>query len=72
MKEKLVDELLRYFIKEDEKFENLEIPSDYSEKRNLLRGIINLRAPYPISADILVLEDQLLPRVKRKRSNRCK
>lgn len=60
MKEKLVDELLRYFIKEDEKFENLEIPSDYSEKRNLLRGIINLRAPYPISEDILVLEDQLL------------
>ena len=59
MKEKLVDELLRYFIKEDEKFENLEIPSDYSEKRNLLRGIINLRAPYPISEDILVLEDQL-------------
>lgn len=60
MKEKLVDELLRYLIKEDEKFEKLEIPSDYSEKRSLLRGIINIRAPYPISEDILVLEDQLL------------
>ena len=60
MKEKIVDQLLRYFIKEDERFENLEIPSNDSEKGNLLRGIINLRAPYPIPEEILVLEDQLL------------
>lgn len=60
MKEKLVDELLGYLINEDERLENFEIPSNYIEKRNLLRGIINLRAPYPISEDILVLEDQLL------------
>ena len=60
MKEKIVDQLLRYFIKEDERFENLEIPSNNPEKRNLLLGIINLRAPYPIPEEILVLEDQLL------------
>lgn len=37
MKEKIVDQLLRYFIKEDERLENLEIPSGYIEKRSLLR-----------------------------------
>lgn len=60
MKEKLVDELLKYLINEEEKLKNLEIPSSYIEKRSLLRGIINIRNPHPISEDILKLEDQLL------------
>ena len=60
MKEKLVDELLRYLIDEDERLKNLEIPSNYIEKRSLLRGIINIRSPRPTSDDILKLEDQLL------------
>lgn len=60
MKEKLVDKLLEYLINEDERLENLDIPSNYIEKRNLLRGIINIRSPRPISDDILKLEDQLL------------
>lgn len=59
-KEELVNKLLNYFIQEDERLKNIEIPTKYPEKRSLLRGIINLRAPYPVSADILVLEDQLL------------
>lgn len=60
MKEKIVDQLLRYFIKEDGRFENLEIPSGYIEKRSLLREIINIRNPRPTSEDILKLEDELL------------
>ncbi len=60
MKEKLVDELLKYLIDEDERLKNLEIPSNYMEKRKLLRGIINIRNPHPISETILKLEDQLL------------
>lgn len=60
MKEKLVDKLLEYLINEDERLENLDIPSNYIEKRNLLRGIINIRSPRPTSDDILKLEDQLL------------
>lgn len=60
MKEKIVNQLLSYFIKEDERFENIEIPTQYKEKRSLLRGIINIRSPRPISEEILKLEDQLL------------
>lgn len=60
MKEKLVDELLRHLINEDERLENLDIPSNYIEKRNLLRGITNIRSPRPISDEVLKLEDQLL------------
>ena len=60
MKEKLVDKLLEYLINEDERLENLDIPSNYIEKRNLLRGIISIRSPRPTSDDILKLEDQLL------------
>lgn len=60
MKEKLVDKLLEYLINEDERLENLDIPSNYIEKRNLLRGIINIRSPRPTSDGILKLEDQLL------------
>lgn len=60
MKEKLVDQLLDYFMQEDKRFENIKIPSNYQEKRTLLHGIINIRSPYPISEDILKLEDKLL------------
>lgn len=60
MKEKLVDELLNYLIKEDKRLENIEIPSNYAEKMSFLRGIINIRSPRPTSDDILKLEDQLL------------
>lgn len=60
MREKLVDELLKYLIDEDERLENLKIPSSYKEKRALLRGITNIRSPRPTSDDILRLEDELL------------
>lgn len=59
-KEKIVDALINYFINEDKRFLNYEIPNNYSDKRLFLRGIINLREPKPISEDILKLEDELL------------
>lgn len=59
-KEQLVDELLNYFINEDKYLQKYEIPSNYTEKRLFLRGIVNLRPPKPLSEDILKLEDKLL------------
>lgn len=58
MKEKLVDELLNYFI--EERKESINIPSNYEEKRKLLRGLINLREPKILSKDIIDLESKLL------------
>lgn len=59
-KEELVDKLLNYFINEKKTISNIDIPKDYKEKRLLLRGIVNIRPPIPLSDDILILEDKLL------------
>lgn len=59
-KEQLVDKLLDYFLTENERYENIKRPENYTDKRLLLRKIINLREPYFISEDILKLEDKLL------------
>lgn len=58
MKEKLVDELLEYFI--NERKEELTIPKDYEEKRCMLQGVVNLRHPNMISKDIIDKESELL------------
>ena len=59
-KVELVDELLKYFQKEDERLKRYGIPKTYEEKRHLLRGIINMRIPTSIPKEILKLEDNLL------------
>jgi O-acetyl-ADP-ribose deacetylase (regulator of RNase III) len=60
VKEKLVDNLLNYFINENRNYCNISIPNNYKEKRKLLRGLINLRNPKPLDENILTLEDKLL------------
>ena len=59
-KETVVDELLKYFQKEDERLKRYGIPKTYEEKRHFLRGIINMRMPLAIPIEILKLEDSLL------------
>jgi O-acetyl-ADP-ribose deacetylase (regulator of RNase III) len=60
MKEILVNKLLIYFINENQKYINIDIPDSYIEKRKLLRGIISIREPNKINEEILKLEDNLL------------
>ena len=50
-KNELVQELLKYFLKEGNY--SYEIPSTYDEKRALLRGLINMREAIPIKEEIL-------------------
>ena len=57
-KNELVQELLKYFLKEGNY--SYEIPFTYDEKRALLRGLINVRETIPIKEEILKLEDELL------------
>ena len=56
----LVDKLIEYFINENESLRKYSIPKVYEEKRNFLRGIINIRDHKEIPDDILKLEDELL------------
>ncbi len=59
-KNELVDKLLDYFVNEDKRLLKYERPTDYSEKRSFLRGIINMRPPLGIDEKILKMEDRLL------------
>lgn len=60
MKEELIDKLLKYFINENKEYSNIDIPNNIEEKRQILRGLINLREPIEIDESILKLEDKLL------------
>jgi len=60
MKEELIDKLLNYFITENKEYSNIDIPNNIKEKRQLLRGLINLRGPIDIDESVLKLEDELL------------
>lgn len=60
MKEELIDNLLNYFINENKEYSNIDIPNNIDEKRQILRGLINLREPIVIDEEVLKLEDKLL------------
>ena len=60
MKEEIIEQLLNYFISENEEYSNIDIPKSLNSKRDLLRGLINLREPKEINDEILKLEDELL------------
>ena len=60
MKEELIDKLLNYFIDENKEYSNIDIPNNVEDKRQILRGLINLREPIEIDESILKLEDKLL------------
>lgn len=57
-------EALTYLItelgRENQADKNLAIPVDIDEKRSLLRALMNVREPRPISPEFLAVQDQLL------------
>ena len=58
MKDKLVDELVKYFSLENERV--YKIPESYEGKRLFLRRLINIREAMPLDEEILEKEDNLL------------
>jgi O-acetyl-ADP-ribose deacetylase (regulator of RNase III) len=59
-KAKLVNELLDKLLKENDDVRNIEVPHDYNGKRNLLRGLLNVRDPRPLDVEFLEKLDSLL------------
>lgn len=55
---KQLNYLLNYLI--DERNEEIEIPQEYIEKRNLLRALMNVRMPNPIDDEFLKVQDEFL------------
>jgi O-acetyl-ADP-ribose deacetylase (regulator of RNase III) len=59
-KAELVNELLDKLLKENDEVRNIEVPHDYNGKRNLLRGLLNVRDPRPLDVEFLEKLDSLL------------
>lgn len=57
--ETLVNELIKYFLEEKE-HPIIDMPSSYVSKRELLRGLINVRPAEPLDEEILNKENTLL------------
>ncbi|MGF9858580.1 protein-ADP-ribose hydrolase [Priestia endophytica] len=59
-REQNVDELLNHLLQEPNAPKDVEIPSDYANKRSLLRGLLNIREPRALDGETLEKMDTLL------------
>ncbi|MBE6354306.1 protein-ADP-ribose hydrolase [Treponema sp.] len=57
----LINELLK------ERNEDCEIPDDEKSQKDLLRSLMNIRLPLPVSSDFLQVQDEYLQEVNRER-----
>ena len=57
--EQLVNDLIKYFLKESS-YPVIDIPTNYVNKREFLRGLINVREAKPIPKEIIEKENELL------------
>ena len=52
--------LIQSLLRERPQYRKMEIPADEDEQRQLLRGLMNVRAPQRIGADFLQAQDDYL------------
>lgn len=52
--------LIQALLKENPEYRDLSIPEDTNSQRQLLRGLMNLRAPQHADADFLKMQDEYL------------
>ena len=55
-----LDYLLRYLLDERKEYADIHVPDDLSEKRRLLRSLMNVRPPVTASAEFLAAQDAYL------------
>ena len=52
--------LIKELLAEDERYKGISVPFDEQEQKNLLRSLMNVRMPKPISRDFLQVQDEYL------------
>lgn len=52
--------LLKKLIGEDKRYERLEIPRDSDKQKELLRALMNMRAPKPADSEFIKIQDEYL------------
>ena len=55
-----LDHLLRCLLAERKEYAGIRVPDDLSEKRKLLRSLMNVRPPVPARAEFLAVQDAYL------------
>lgn len=58
--EQRADFMIRYLLDERSAYQDIALPSGLAEKQRLLRSLINVRPPVPISEDFLNVQDAYL------------
>ncbi len=58
--EQRIDFLLRYLLNEHKEYQNTSVPANPSDKRRLLRSLMNIRPPAPVSEEFLQEQDSYL------------
>lgn len=59
-KEEQISFLIRELLKEDNKYKNVKIPEKDSDKHILLRSLMNVRPPRPLSEKLLKVQNEIL------------
>ncbi len=52
--------LIRALLQEEARYRDLSVPADETEQKNLLRSLMNVRPPRPVSDDFLEIQDEYL------------
>ena len=55
-----LDELICYLLREKAEYKTIPIPDSAADKRRLLRSLMNVRPPAPVSEDFLKVQDEYL------------
>lgn len=58
--EQRVDYLIRCLLMERKEYQDVVVPPEFPDKRRLLRGLMNVRPPSPVSEDFLRVQDAYL------------
>lgn len=58
--EERLDFLIRYLLNESEEYGEITVPADQADRRRLLRALMNVRPPRPVSDEFLCVQDEYL------------
>ena len=59
--------LIQYLLKENPRYDGVEIPNSEAEQKRLLRSLVNVREAIPASGDFLRVQDEYLQEENRSR-----
>lgn len=64
--EERLDYLIYYLLSEDKQYQDLSVPNNETDKKRLLRSLMNVRPPKKISQDFLKIQDLYLQEELKK------